>query len=279
MRLVFLNNFLNDKFMFVNTDNETFRMVLNSNYVDKSGLISILNHKINSEYRFICVSRARRFGKSVTAHMLNAYYSKGCDSKDLFSNLEIAKDPDFKTHLNKYDVIYLDMQSFELDDEESNNYIETLNKKVTRELIRLYPDLLSDAPNSLNLPKALSILNKKFVFIIDEWDFPLNRYKNDTKLVEKYIDLLRKLFKETTNSKNVPLVYMTGILPLARYDTQSALNNFTEFTMVNPGPFAKYYGFTEEEVAKICEEHHLDPVKTKLLDFLTREKHLKDLMH
>ena len=126
------------------------------------------------------------------------------------------------------------MQSFELDEEESNNYIETLNKKVTRELIRLYPDLLSDAPNSLNLPKALSILNKKFVFIIDEWDFPLNRYKNDTKLVEKYIDLLRKLFKETTNSKNVPLVYMTGILPLARYDTQSALNNFTEFTMVKP---------------------------------------------
>ena len=80
--------------------------------------------------------------------------------------MEIAKDPDFKTHLNKYDVIYLDMQSFELDEEESNNYIETLNKKVTRELIRLYPDLLSDAPNSLNLPKALSILNKKFVFII-----------------------------------------------------------------------------------------------------------------
>lgn len=79
MRLVFLNNFLNDRFMFVNTDNETFRMVLNSNYVDKSGLISILNHKINSEYRFICVSRACRFGKSVTAHMLNAYYSKGCD--------------------------------------------------------------------------------------------------------------------------------------------------------------------------------------------------------
>lgn len=264
MRLVFLNNFLNDKFMFVNTDNETFRMVLNSNYVDKSGLISILNHKINSEYRFICVSRARRFGKSVTAHMLNAYYSKGCDSEALFSNLEISKDLDFKTHLNKYDVIYLDMQSFELDDEESNNYLETLNKKVTNELIRLYPDLLSGAPNPLNLPKALSILNKKFVFIIDEWDFPLNRYKSDTKLVEKYIDLLRKLFKETTNSKNVPLVYMTGILPLARYDTQSALNNFTEFTMVNPGPFAKYYGFTEDEVAKICKEHNLDPVKTKL---------------
>lgn len=166
MRLVFLNNFLNDKFMFVNTDNETFRMVLNSNYVDKSGLISILNHKINSEYRFICVSRARRFGKSVTAHMLNAYYSKGCDSEALFSNLEISKDLDFKTHLNKYDVIYLDMQSFELDDEEANNYLETLNKKVTNELIRLYPDLLSGAPNSLSLPKALSILNKNLYSLL-----------------------------------------------------------------------------------------------------------------
>ena len=264
MRLVFLNNFLNDKFMFVNTDNETFRMVLNSNFVDKSGLISILNNKINSEYRFICVSRARRFGKSVTAHMLNAYYSKGCNSEDLFSNLEISKAPDFKTHLNKYDVIYLDMQSFEPVPGANESYIECLNRKITSELIKLYPDELAQQKDNLYLPEALAVLKKRFIFIVDEWDFPLNKYTDDQKLIEGYIDLLRKLFKETTNSKNVPLVYMTGILPLARYDTQSALNNFTEFTMVNPGPFAKYYGFTEDEVAKICKEHNLDPVKTKL---------------
>lgn len=264
MRLVFLNNFLNDKFMFVNTDNETFRMVLNSNYVDKSGLISILNHKINSEYRFICVSRARRFGKSVTAHMLNAYYSKGCDSEALFSNLEISIDPDYQTHLNKYDVIYLDMQSFEPVPGSNESYIECLNRKVTSELLKLYPDELAQQKDNLYLPEALAVLKKRFIFIVDEWDFPLNKYKEDQKLIEGYIDLLRKLFKETINSKNVPLVYMTGILPLARYDTQSALKNFTEFTMVNPGPFAKYYGFTEDEVAKICKEHDLDPVKTKL---------------
>lgn len=250
--------------MFVNKDNDAFKKVLRSNYVDKTGLISVLNKSINSEYRFICVTRARRFGKSVTAQTINAYYSKGCDSKDLFSNLEISKAPDFENFLNKYDVIYLDMQSFEPVPGSNESYIECLNRKVTSELIKLYPNELEQLKGNFYLPEALEILNKKFIFIVDEWDFPLNKYKDDQTLIESYIDLLRKLFKETNNSQTVSLVYMTGILPLARYDTQSALNNFTEFTMVNPGPFAKYYGFTEEEVAKICEEHHLDPVKTKL---------------
>ena len=131
-------------------------------------------------------------------------------------------------------------------------------------MIKLYPNELEQLKGNFYLPEALETLNKKFIFIVDEWDFPLNKYKDDQTLIESYIDLLRKLFKETNNSQTVSLVYMTGILPLARYDTQSALNNFTEFTMVNPGPFAKYYGFTEDEVAKICKEHNLDPVKTKL---------------
>ena len=264
MKLIFLNHTVKDKFMFVNRDNDAFKSVLKSNYVDKTGLISLLNESIYSEYRFICVTRARRFGKSVTAQTINAYYSKGCNSKDLFSNLEISKDPNFETYLNKYDVIYLDMQSFEPVPGSNESYIECLNRKVTCELIKLYPDELSQQQGNLYLPEALAILKKRFIFIVDEWDFPLNKYKEDQKLIESYIDLLRKLFKETTNAQNIPLVYMTGILPLARYDTQSALNNFTEFTMVNPGPFAKYYGFTEDEVAKICKKHNLDPVKTKL---------------
>ena len=260
-----MNNHPHQKFMFVNTDNDSFRYVLNSNYVDKTGLISVLNSMIDTEYRFVCVTRARRFGKSVTAYTLNAYYSKGCNSKDLFSGLEISKDPDFEKYLNRYDVIYLDMQAFEPALGSDKDYIETLQERVTGELLRLYPEELSSIKDRISdLPEALSLLNRQFIFIIDEWDFPLQKYKDDRKLIENYINLLRRLFKESTVARNIPLVYMTGILPLVRYDTQSALNNFTEFTMINPGAFAKYYGFTEDEVSKICKDHHLDPVKTKL---------------
>ncbi len=81
--------------MYINEDNILFKSLLRSNYVDKTGIISFLNKLIDTENRFVCVTRPRRFGKSATARTLNAYYSKGCDSKELFSNLEIAKDPDF----------------------------------------------------------------------------------------------------------------------------------------------------------------------------------------
>ena len=253
-----MNELVNTRedFMFVNVDNVSFQMEKNGDYVDKSEIISLINRFINGQKRFICVTRPRRFGKSVTLDMLNAYYSKGCDSKELFSDLKISSLPDFDMHLNQHDVIYLDMMEFADNKGNGANYLENLNSEVVSELKETYPDRL-EKDKSYSLPEAISSLKKRFIFIIDEWDFVFRKYPNNSKLHENFIDLLRALFKGV-GERFAELVYMTGILPIARYNTQSALNNFSEYTILNPGKFAKYYGFTEDEVKTLCERYKLD---------------------
>ncbi len=245
-----------EKFMFVNVDNRLFQRVRNSEYVDKSELITLTNNIINAEKCFICVTRPRRFGKSVTVKMLNAYYSKGCDSKALFSDLKIASSPDFEKHLNQHDVIYLDMMEFADNKNNGNKYLENLDNDVVSELKDTYPECF-DKDKSYSLPEAIRCLKKKFIFIIDEWDFVFRQYPNNTKLHENFIDLLRSLFKGG-GENFVELVYMTGILPIARYNTQSALNNFNEYTILKSSNYSQYYGFTEKEVKTLCEKYQLD---------------------
>ena len=245
-----------EKFMHVNVDNASFQMEFDDEYVDKSELISLTNKFINKSRRFMCVTRPRRFGKSVTVKMLNAYYSRGCDSKALFSDLKIASTTDFERHLNQHDVIYLDMTEFADNKENGNKYLENLNTDVVSELKETYKDNF-DKDNRYSLPEAIRCLKRRFIFIIDEWDFVFREYPNNLQLHKKFIDLLRALFKGA-GERFVELVYMTGILPIARYNTQSALNNFSEYTILNPGKFAKYYGFTEDEVKTLCERYKLD---------------------
>ena len=250
-----------ESFMYVNVDNHLFKRVRNSEYVDKSELIALTNKVIDTEDQYICVTRPRRFGKSVTVKMLNAYYSKGCDSKALFSDLKIASSPDFESHLNQHDVIYLDMTEFADNKDNGNKYLENLNTNVVSELKDTYRDFF-DKDKSYSLPEAIRCLKKRFIFIIDEWDFVFREYPNNSTLQENYIDLLRALFKGA-GERFVNLAYITGILPIARYNTQSALNNFSEYTMLNPGPFSQYYGFTENEVKTLCEKYKLDFETTK----------------
>ena len=250
-----------ESFMYVNVDNHLFKRVRNSEYVDKSELIALTNKVIDTEDQYICVIRPRRFGKSVTVKMLNAYYSKGCDSKALFSDLKIASSPDFESHLNQHDVIYLDMTEFADNKDNGNKYLENLNTNVVSELKDTYRDFF-DKDKSYSLPEAIRCLKKRFIFIIDEWDFVFREYPNNSTLQENYIDLLRALFKGA-GERFVNLAYITGILPIARYNTQSALNNFSEYTMLNPGPFSQYYGFTENEVKTLCEKYKLDFETTK----------------
>ena len=250
-----------ESFMFVNVDNRLFQIVRNSEYVDKSEIITLTNQVIDTEERFICVTRPRRFGKSVTVKMLNAYYSKGCDSKALFSDLKIASSPDFEKHLNQHDVIYLDMTEFADNKDNGNKYLENLNTDVVSELKNTYPECF-DKDKDYSLPEAIRCIKKRFIFIIDEWDFVFRQYPNNTKLQEDFIDLLRALFKGV-GERFVELVYMTGILPIARYNTQSALNNFNEYTILKSSNYSQYYGFTENEVKTLCEKYHLDFETTK----------------
>ena len=245
--------------MFLNPDNSAFQAVLNAKiYVDKSGLLNYTNSVLASTDAFICNSRPRRFGKSITANMLTAYYSKGCDSEKMFSELEISEAEDFKKHLNKYDVIHLDIQWCMEPAGGPERIVSYISEKTIQELREYYPNVLKESTTSL--PEALAMINaetgNKFIIIIDEWDVLIRDEAANQKVQEEYINFLRGMFKGTEPTKYIQLAYLTGILPIKREKTQSALNNFDEFTMLSPSILAKYIGFTEDEVQKLAEEYH-----------------------
>ena len=247
--------------MFVNPDNSAFQVALNSEiYIDKSGLINYTNKVLNTLQGYICNSRPRRFGKSVTANMLTAYYSRGCDSEGLFADLEISKSADFKKYLNQFDVIHLDIQWCMEPAGGADQVVPYISEKTIAELKEYYPDALSEETKSL--PEALSQINtltgKKFIVVIDEWDVLIRDKATNTKAQEDYINFLRGMFKGTEPTKYIQLAYLTGILPIKKEKTQSALNNFDEFTMLSASRLAPYIGFTENEVQKLAKEYQQD---------------------
>ena len=249
---------------YVNPGNEAFRRVVKTGkYVDKSGMIEFTNNIINDLRPLICFSRPRRFGKSIAAHMLAAYYSKGCDSRKIFSGLKIAGLPTFDDELNKNTVIYLDMQEFCSHASRHNNMeqiVQHIQDVVVQELKAEYPDIIKDDEN--DIPHALAEINSKtgeqFIVIIDEWDCLFREDKENEAIQEKYVDFLRGMFKSASADAFIKLAYITGILPIKKYGTQSALNNFREYTMVSPGKLAEYVGFTEAEVQDLCERYDMD---------------------
>lgn len=251
---------------FVNPDNSAFQVALNSRiYVDKTGLLKYTNSVLNTTDAYICNSRPRRFGKSYAANMLTAYYSKGCDSEKMFSDLEISRNEDFRTHLNKYDVIHIDVQWFLANCKSVNDIIGFITESILEELREIYPGILTQEIHSL--PDGLSRIKEKtgqkFIVIIDEWDVLIRDEATNVKIQEEYINFLRGMFKGTEPTKYIQLAYLTGILPIKKEKTQSALNNFDEFTMLSAGILAPYVGFTEAEVKKLCVEYGQDFDKVK----------------
>lgn len=246
---------------FVNPDNSAFQVALNSKiYVDKTGLIAYTNSVLDTTDGYICNSRPRRFGKSYAANMLAAYYSKGCDSEYMFSGLNIGKDPSFKTHINKYDVIHIDIQWFLANCEDIGDVVHMITNSVLDELRSLYQDVLLG--NVRSLPDALSRVKdktgQKFVVIIDEWDVLIRDEGANAAIQEEYINFLRGMFKGTEPTKYIQLAYLTGILPIKKEKTQSAVNNLNEFTMLQADELASFIGFTEDEVKGLCETYNRD---------------------
>lgn len=243
---------------YLNPDNSKFQRAVNSDiYVDKTGLIKYTNRVINTMQAYVCVSRPRRFGKSMAADMLTAYYSRGCDSRELFAGLEIAEDKNFTRYLNKYDTIFLNVQEFLSRSSNVQELLTRIKQRVIRELARLYPDVELFDPEDLaeTMQDIYAESKCPFILIIDEWDCIFREFKNDKEAQEKYLDFLRDLIKDKSY---IHLAYMTGILPIKKYGTHSALNMFDEFSMIDPGPLASYVGFTEAEVKKLCEEYHME---------------------
>lgn len=279
---------------YLNPENVLFQESLNSEiYVDKTGLIKCTNAALHTENKLLCVSRPRRFGKSMALKMLAAYYSKGCDSRDLFQNLKIGRESldkasVFEKGLNRYDVLWIDIQGVLgcvmeelytqqelMDFYKKLPYMSTIeiqdikHPKLTamqREVIKdirkhkEYAKYIPEDEESLGnaLQEIYEHTGNTFVLLIDEWDCIFRNYEQDRLLQDKYIGWLRDMFKNTKRLSMYALVYMTGILPIKRYGTQSALNNFREYTFLNPLKMAEFSGFTETEVKDLCERYHID---------------------
>ena len=242
----------------LNPSNEKFIEAVNSPiYVDKTELISYTNSVLGTSMKYICMSRPRRFGKSMAANMLTAYYSRGCDSKELFAKFKIAQNKDFETYRNQYDVIFLNMQEFLSRTDSVRAMIELLKKRLLWELFGEYPDaVVFDKTDLVGTMQDIYAYSKRpFVIIIDEWDCVLREKKAQQEEQRYYLDFLRDMLKD---KENIRLVYMTGILPIKKYGTHSALNMFCEYSMVDAGQLAEYVGFTETEVKQLCREHSID---------------------
>ena len=231
-------------------------------YIDKTELIQYTNSVLFGEQKYICVSRPRRFGKSMAANMLTAYYSRGCDSKELFQDLKIATHPDFEKHLNQYNVIHLNMQSFLSKTQTIEQMIALVTKAVGRDLLRAYPDIdyLDKSILTFMLDDVYQNYQVPFIFIIDEWDCIFRSRKNQLEEQTKYLDFLRDLLKD---KGYIALAYMTGILPIKKYGEHSAINVFYEYSMTDASPIEEFTGFTEQEVRQLCKQYKMPFSETK----------------
>jgi len=272
---------------YLNPSNIAFEKRLNSEiYVDKSNLIKFCNSRVQAGNCFICSTRPRRFGKSMAIDMLAAYYSRGCDSKELFEDLKASKynikkkrekelSEKYIKYMNYFDVIYIDMQSVLTKVDDTLKVVEFLTSRIKEELYQLYPECIKEEYDLASTLMEINTKvknevknenkkeNKQFVILIDEWDALFRLDKNNKKSQEKYIEFLRSIFKGAEAERFVAFAYITGILPIKKYGGESALNNFKEFTMTEPKKMIEYMGFTEKEVAGLCDEYDMDFAEMK----------------
>ncbi len=242
---------------YLNMGNAGFAAMTRGTYIDKTGLIAFVNSILGTTDKLICVSRPRRFGKSYSAKMLCAYYDRSCDSAALFADYQIARDRSFKTYLNQYHVIYLDITLFISKTSNIKNVVKEINDAVVEEVANTYPQVKRDAALAEMLFNVVEATGNKFIMIIDEWDALFREAKEDARLQREYIDLLRGLFKSSWTDLIFDAAYMTGILPIKKYGTQSAVSDFREYNMLDPEPLEEYVGFTEQEVRALCADSEL----------------------
>ena len=253
---------------YLNPGNSGFARIVKNEYVDKTGLIGIINKTIDTMDNLTCISRPRRFGKSFAAQMLCAYYDNTCDSHALFDKYIISKDDSYEKNINHYHVISLDVTSFISEARKGGISLQEVPARISVAIKNDVEARYAELNNGFTLNDTLISLvkktGKKIVFIIDEWDSMIRETSGDSEAQERYLNLLRGWFK---NNNFTPAVvaaaYMTGILPIKKDGSQSAISDFEEYSVLEPGKFAGYVGFTEDEVKRICEEKDKDFEKMK----------------
>ena len=241
---------------YLNPGNGGFADIISGKYIDKTGLIAVLNNTISTPQKLTCISRPRRFGKSYAAQMLCAYYGRNVDSHELFDGRIISEASSYERHINAYDVIYIDMTTL-IGKTEPETLISSLKQSITDEIVDYYPEVKICSAFDETLLNVVNYTGSKFIMIIDEWDAPIREMPQRT--VDEYFIFLRMLFKSSSmTSRLFAAVYMTGILPIKKVKGQSAVSDFNEYTMLLPGQFAEYVGFTEDEVRKQCVKDDID---------------------
>lgn len=237
---------------YLNPGNSGFAEILKSGYVDKTGLISRINSTIGTRKKLSCISRPRRFGKSYAAQMLCAYYDKTCDSHELFAGYEISKSAGYETHLNQYDVIYLDMTGIKPYTDGFKTLIPFLIRTIGEEIKLAYPEVSVREDLSSTLINTVELTGNQIIILIDEWDAPI---REEPAIQSEYLGFLRSLFKNSATTPRIfAAAYMTGILPIKKDGSQSAISDFEEYSMLEPRGFAEYVGFSEDEVRRECEK-------------------------
>ncbi len=233
-----------------------FQRSLNSEiYIDKTEMIAYINSVVNTEQCYVCVSRPRRFGKTITANMLCAYYGKG-DSGTLFADRKLAGHENWDRYLNKFDVIRVVMTDFIKENNDVRKGLEKMTARLLADLAEQYPDVKYDEDDLFySMDRFYRKSGNSFVIIIDEWDAVFRACKEDDAGQKYYLDFLRDWLKD---QEYVALAYMTGILPIKKYGKHSALNMFDEYSFVAPMQLAPYTGFTEKEVKDACREYGRD---------------------
>jgi len=203
---------------------------------------------------YICITRPRRFGKTVMANMIAAYFGKGADGHAVFDHLDIAKSGKYKQHLNQYDVIHISFNQLDSEPSTYNEYISYIKNLLHEDLLEIYPELASLSPGELlaDLRIIYARTGRQFLFVLDEWDYIFNQEFVTEQDKKSFLSFLRNLLKD---KPYVRFAYMTGILPIAKYSSGSELNMVTEFTMAKSPAFSDYFGFTESEVDSLYEKY------------------------
>ncbi|MCR5815104.1 MAG: ATP-binding protein [Desulfovibrio sp.] len=229
-------------------------------YVDKSELLIHTNRLLETYNKYLCLSRPRRFGKTISANMLAAYYDVTCRAKTTFKGLKIAEHPTFLVHANQYIVIKITLQTYLSKAKKIDVMLENMRKDIIADLSRLYAEISARADLTLLMRSIAQVSGKKFVIVIDEWDCLFREFREHEAWQEKYLDFLRLWFKD---QDYIALVYMTGILPIKKYGTHSASNMFNEYSMLAAAPLTEFVGFTESEVKNLCLQYKRDFLECK----------------
>lgn len=238
-------------------------------FVDKSEVLKELIPFVFQGNSYICVTRPRRFGKTVMANMIGAFFGKGEDASEIFDNLKISQEENYRNHLNQHNVIYIDFSVVDDECTSYKEYIEAIKETLKSDLHLAYPDVAFREKSSVreDLTRIFTEKKERFLFVLDEWDavFHMPFIKEEDKL--SYLLFLKGLLKD---KPYVSLAYMTGILPIAKYSSGSELNMFIEYTMGTEAKFGDDFGFSDAEVdmlyqrfLKNCEEKGETPAVTR----------------